>query len=223
MCVETNGIEPSTSCLRSTLTIVRGVVRSVDACSLVTARSSCSRCSAGAQTSGLRSFICARNDQSSLVRRRTPCRRWLRVWLRRICSVHCWAHRRSGRTDRRRIVRRLRANGRRVSHLPDLGTEWKATDDTENAFEGRDRVTGAVKWTGTRCDLIFGSNSQLRAIAEVYRAKDADDKFVNDFVKTLKQGHEPRPVQPVLGPPGANRGAGPICGSFQAPFCMRNA
>ena len=108
-------------------------------------------------------------------------------------------------------------------NLLDLGTEWKATDDTENAFERHDRVTGAVKWTGTRCDLIFGSNSQLRAIAEVYRAKDADDKFVNDFVKTLKQGHEPRPVQPVLGPPGANRGAGPICGSFQAPFCMRNA
>ncbi len=67
-------------------------------------------------------------------------------------------------------------------NLLDLGTEWEPVDDTENVFEGRDRSTGEVKWTSTRCDLIFGSNSQLRAIAEVYGASDADDKFVSDFV-----------------------------------------
>ncbi len=67
-------------------------------------------------------------------------------------------------------------------HLLDLGTEWTSTDDTDNAFEGRDRSTGDVRWTASRYDLIFGSNSQLRAIAEVYAADDATDKFVADFV-----------------------------------------
>ena len=62
-----------------------------------------------------------------------------------------------------------------------MGTEWKATKD-ENVFEGVDRKSGALKWTGTRVDLIFGSNSQLRAIAEVYACQDAGEKFVNDFV-----------------------------------------
>jgi catalase-peroxidase len=66
-------------------------------------------------------------------------------------------------------------------NLLDMGTVWKATDD-ENLFEGKDRKTNAVKWTGTRVDLIFGSNSQLRAIAEVYASDDAKDKFVEDFV-----------------------------------------
>jgi catalase-peroxidase len=64
----------------------------------------------------------------------------------------------------------------------DMGTVWSATDDTENEFEGRDRATGEVKWTGSRNDLVFGSNSQLRALAEVYAASDADEKFVRDFV-----------------------------------------
>ena len=64
----------------------------------------------------------------------------------------------------------------------DVGVEWHATDDTENLFEGRDRSTGEVRWTGTRADLVFGSNSQLRAIAEVYAADDAPRKFVDDFV-----------------------------------------
>ena len=67
-------------------------------------------------------------------------------------------------------------------NLLDIGTEWKATDDTEDLFEGRDRATGDVRWTATRCDLVFGSNSQLRAIAEVYGADDAEEKFVTDFV-----------------------------------------
>ena len=67
-------------------------------------------------------------------------------------------------------------------NLLDLGTTWKATSEDENEFEGRDRTTGEVKWTGTRVDLIFGSNSELRAIAEVYGCDDAQEKFVQDFV-----------------------------------------
>ncbi len=66
-------------------------------------------------------------------------------------------------------------------NLLDMGTEWKATAD-ENLFEGRDRATGELKWTGTRVDLVFGANSQLRAVAEVYACADAHDKFVADFV-----------------------------------------
>ncbi|HWQ41301.1 MAG TPA: catalase/peroxidase HPI [Desulfosporosinus sp.] len=67
-------------------------------------------------------------------------------------------------------------------NLLDMSTTWKATSDAENVFEGRDRATGELKWTGTRVDLIFGSNSQLRAIAEVYACDDAQNKFVHDFV-----------------------------------------
>jgi catalase-peroxidase len=68
-------------------------------------------------------------------------------------------------------------------NLLDMGTEWKALEDTYgNRFEGRDRKSGAVKWTATRADLIFGSHSQLRALAEVYGASDAKEKFVKDFV-----------------------------------------
>jgi len=67
-------------------------------------------------------------------------------------------------------------------NLLDMSTEWKATSEDEDEFEGRDRATGEPKWTGTRADLIFGSNSQLRAIAEVYGQDDAQEKFVQDFV-----------------------------------------
>jgi catalase-peroxidase len=67
-------------------------------------------------------------------------------------------------------------------NLLDMGTEWKATSEDEDVFEGRDRTTGELKWTGTRVDLIFGSNSQLRAIAEVYGCEDSQEKFVHDFV-----------------------------------------
>jgi catalase-peroxidase len=63
-----------------------------------------------------------------------------------------------------------------------MATEWKATSDTEDVFEGRDRGTGELKWTGSRVDLVFGSNSELRAIAEVYGSDDAEQKFVRDFV-----------------------------------------
>jgi catalase-peroxidase len=67
-------------------------------------------------------------------------------------------------------------------NLLDMGTEWKASVASENVFEGRDRVTGEVKWTGTAVDLVFGSNSQLRALSEVYACDDAKEKFVRDFV-----------------------------------------
>jgi len=67
-------------------------------------------------------------------------------------------------------------------NLLDMGTTWKATSDAQNTFQGRDRKTGAVKWTGTRVDLIFGSNSELRALAEVYGCSDAQEKFVQNFV-----------------------------------------
>jgi catalase-peroxidase len=67
-------------------------------------------------------------------------------------------------------------------NLLSMDTVWTATDADEQAFEGRDRTTGAVKWTASRVDLVFGSNSQLRAIAEVYAQSDAGAKFVKDFV-----------------------------------------
>jgi catalase-peroxidase len=66
-------------------------------------------------------------------------------------------------------------------NLLDMGTEWKATSDDKEVFEGRDRKSGKVKWTGTRADLVFGSNSQLRALAEEYAQDDAKKKFVDDF------------------------------------------
>jgi catalase-peroxidase len=67
-------------------------------------------------------------------------------------------------------------------NLLDLGTTWKATSESQDVFEGRDRRTGEVKWTGTRADLIFGSNSELRALAEVYGCSDSKEKFMHDFV-----------------------------------------
>ena len=67
-------------------------------------------------------------------------------------------------------------------NLLDMGTEWKAVSEAEDTFEGRDRKTGEKKWTGTRVDLVFGSNSQLRALAEAYGSSDAQEKFVRDFV-----------------------------------------
>ncbi len=67
-------------------------------------------------------------------------------------------------------------------NLLDMGTEWKPLGDDGELFEGRDRKTGKLKWTGTRVDLVFGSNSQLRAVAEVYGSLDAQEKFVHDFV-----------------------------------------
>jgi catalase-peroxidase len=97
-------------------------------------------------------------------------------------------------------MRALNANTGRVQHgvltdrpetltndffvnLLDMGTEWKASTSAENVFEGRDRGTGETRWTATAVDLVFGANSQLRAIAEVYATDDAKEKFVSDFVR----------------------------------------
>ena len=63
-----------------------------------------------------------------------------------------------------------------------MDTTWKEVDEHEELFEGRDRTTNKLKWTATRADLIFGSNSQLRAFAEVYASDDALEQFINDFV-----------------------------------------
>jgi catalase-peroxidase len=67
-------------------------------------------------------------------------------------------------------------------NLLDLGITWSAASDDQDEFEGRDRKTGAVKWTGSRVDLIFGSNTELRAIAEVYGCEDGQKRFLSDFV-----------------------------------------
>ena len=67
-------------------------------------------------------------------------------------------------------------------NLLDMGTEWKTSASAENVYEGRDRTTGEAKWTATAVDLVFGSNSQLRALSEVYASDDAKEKFVRDFV-----------------------------------------
>ena len=64
-----------------------------------------------------------------------------------------------------------------------MGTEWRPAAGAEGVYEGRDRKTGEVKWTGTRADLVFGSNSQLRALAEVYGSSDGKEKFVKDFAR----------------------------------------
>ena len=63
-----------------------------------------------------------------------------------------------------------------------MGTEWKASASAETVFDGRDRATGEVRWTATTVDLLFGANSQLRGIAEVYASDDGQEKFVQDFV-----------------------------------------
>jgi catalase-peroxidase len=68
------------------------------------------------------------------------------------------------------------------NNMLDMSTEWAPMSDAEDLFEGRDRATGDVKWTASRVDLVFGSNSQLRAIAEVYAQDDAKQKFAQDFV-----------------------------------------
>ena len=69
-----------------------------------------------------------------------------------------------------------------MNELLDMSTKWQASSASEGMYEGRDRATGEVKWTGTAVDLVFGSNSQLRAIGEVYASDDAQEKFVRDFV-----------------------------------------
>ena len=72
-------------------------------------------------------------------------------------------------------------------NLLDMSTDWKAISDTKEKFEGKDRKTGEVKFTATRADLIFGSNSELRALAEVYGGSNANEKFIKDFVKAWEK------------------------------------
>jgi len=67
-------------------------------------------------------------------------------------------------------------------NLLDMGTKWEPTSEDHETFEGRDRATGELRWTGTRVDLVFGSNSQLRAIAETYGCEDSQERFLGDFV-----------------------------------------
>jgi catalase-peroxidase len=69
-------------------------------------------------------------------------------------------------------------------NLLDINTKWQASSTSEGVFEGRDRSTGEVKWTGTRVDLVFGSNSQLRAVAEAYACEDSKEAFARDFAAT---------------------------------------
>ena len=93
-------------------------------------------------------------------------------------------------------------------NLLDMGTEWRVSE-TEHVYEGRDRDSGELRWTATAVDLVFGSNSQLRAIAEVYGSDDAHQKFVARLRGRVGQGHEPGPLRPVLSPkerPGAPPG-----------------
>jgi len=73
-----------------------------------------------------------------------------------------------------------------LQNLLDMSTEWKATDASEETFEGRDRKSGKVKYTGTRADLVFGSNSILRGLAEFYAENDSKEKFVTDFIAAWK-------------------------------------
>ena len=73
-------------------------------------------------------------------------------------------------------------------NLLDMNTTWEATDDSENEFQGRDLTTNKIKWKGTRVDLIFGSNSELRAISEVYGCADGEQKFINDFASGISSG-----------------------------------
>ncbi|WDT80415.1 MAG: hypothetical protein MPW14_00985 [Candidatus Manganitrophus sp.] len=83
-------------------------------------------------------------------------------------------------------------------NLLDMGTEWKAAAAEANVYEGRDRTTGTVKWTGTGVDLVFGSNSQLRAIAEVYAQRRREGEVRARLRRRLDQGDEPRPLRPGL-------------------------
>ena len=84
------------------------------------------------------------------------------------------------------------------ANLLSPGTRWKASESEEHVYEIRDVATDQVKWTATALDLVFGSNSQLRALAEVYASEDARERFVTDFVGRLDQGDGAGPVRPGL-------------------------
>ena len=82
-------------------------------------------------------------------------------------------------------------------NLLDMGTQWQAAAGDEGVYEGRDRKTNEVKWTGTRVDLIFGSHSQLRALAEVYACAELEGEVREGLRGGLDQGDEPRPLRPL--------------------------
>ena len=94
-------------------------------------------------------------------------------------------------------------------NLLDMATEWKPTSDAADAFEGCCRTKGDRKWTASRVDLVFGSNSQLRALAEVYASDDSQEKFVRDFVGRMGQGHEPRSLRRRVRPLSGSAGRRP--------------
>ena len=83
-------------------------------------------------------------------------------------------------------------------NLLDMGTTWQPAAEDASTFEGRDALPAQVKWTGSRVDLVFGSNSELRALAEVYASDDAKEKFVARLRRGVGQGDEPGPVRPAL-------------------------
>ena len=83
-------------------------------------------------------------------------------------------------------------------NLLDMNTKWQKSATSEGVLEGRDRATGELKWTGTVVDLVFGSNSQLRALAEFYACSDSEQEFVSDFAAALEQGDEPGPLRPEV-------------------------
>ena len=85
------------------------------------------------------------------------------------------------------------------------GTEWKVSEGSDKVYEGRDVESGTVRWTATAADLVFGSNSVLRSLAEVYAADDADERFVARLRRRVGQGHEPRPLRPRLSTPHRSR------------------
>jgi catalase-peroxidase len=100
-------------------------------------------------------------------------------------------------------------------NLLDMGTQWRKSADDDQVYEGLDRTTGKVRWRGSRVDLVFGSNSQLRAIAEVYASQDGEEKFVDDFVAAwtkvmnLDRFDLPRVNSKPLPPPSVARGQTP--------------
>ena len=91
-------------------------------------------------------------------------------------------HRREIRRQTEKTNINLNIGRNRSTRLNDIGAEWKTVPNAPDVFEWRDRKTGEIKWTGTRVDLIFGSNAQLRVLAEVYACKDSQEKFLSDFI-----------------------------------------
>ena len=103
-----------------------------------------------------------------------------------------------------------------------MGTQWQPSAGSEGVFEGRDRKTNEVKWTGTRVDLIFGSHSQLRALAEVYARADAKEKFVKDFVAAWTKVMN-LPTASTSPDPGGKVSAEGVCAALQSKVASKAA